>query len=159
MSTLKTAKWHQLVPISSPHITQSSYINPWQNSSASHVLNYSWLSACQGGMEPFEDHLSTHGCLTSLINKPQQKQPGQRSAPNLAELLDNVYSCHVMVKNVSCCCVCGSQLFSNPVKHTYLNTHSLVSDSKWLHLVVSYTAAWIIIRKGRWRKVDILTRY
>ena len=23
-------------------------LNPWQNSSASHVENYSWLSACQG---------------------------------------------------------------------------------------------------------------
>ena len=24
--------------------------NPWQNSRASHAVNYSWLSACQGDM-------------------------------------------------------------------------------------------------------------
>ena len=28
---------------------------------------------CQGKMEPFEDHPSTCGCLTSLRNKPQKK--------------------------------------------------------------------------------------
>ena len=27
-SQLKTAKWHEVVPFSSPHITQSSYVNP-----------------------------------------------------------------------------------------------------------------------------------
>ena len=55
-------------------------LNPWPNSSASRVVNYSWLSACQGDMEPFEGNPSTHGCLTSLRNKPQQKQPRQLSA-------------------------------------------------------------------------------
>ena len=38
---------------------------------------YSWLSACQGEMKPFEDQTSTGGHLTSLTNKPQQKQPGK----------------------------------------------------------------------------------
>ena len=33
----------------------------------------------QGEMEPFEGHSSTHGCLTSLRNKPWQKQPGHLS--------------------------------------------------------------------------------
>ena len=53
------------------------------NLSASHAMNYSWLSACPGEMEPFKDHpiASTHGHLTSLRNKPQQKQPGQPSLP------------------------------------------------------------------------------
>ena len=60
------------------HIKQ---LNPWQNSSVGHVVNYSWLSACQGEMEPFQDHLHTHGRLTSLRNKPQLKLPGQLSAP------------------------------------------------------------------------------
>ena len=32
-------------------------------------------------MEPFKDHPSTRGHLTSLRNKPQQKQPGQSSVP------------------------------------------------------------------------------
>ena len=55
-------------------------LNPWPNSSANRVGNYSQLSACQGEMEPFEDDPNTHGCLTSLRSKPQQKQPGQLSA-------------------------------------------------------------------------------
>ena len=38
----------------------------------SRVVNNSWLSACHGEMEPFEDYLSTHGYLTSIRNKPQQ---------------------------------------------------------------------------------------
>ena len=56
-------------------------LNPWPNSSASRVVNYSQLSACQGDMQPFEGDPYTHGCLTNLRNKPQQKQPGQLSAP------------------------------------------------------------------------------
>ena len=51
-------------------------LNPWPNSSASHVVNYSWLSVCQGEVETFENHPSTHGCLTSLRNRPQRKQLG-----------------------------------------------------------------------------------
>ena len=56
-------------------------LNPWQNSSSSRVVNYNQLSACPWEMEEFKDHPSTRGCLTSLRNKPQQKQPGQFSAP------------------------------------------------------------------------------
>ena len=63
--------------ISTYHTKQ---LNPWSNSSASHVVNYSQLSACQGDMEPFEGDPSTCGCVTNLRNKPQQKQPGQLSA-------------------------------------------------------------------------------
>ena len=59
-------------------------LNPWPNSSASLVMNYSWLSVYQGDVEPFEGDLNTRGCLTSLRNKPQQKQPEQLSASILA---------------------------------------------------------------------------
>ena len=55
-------------------------LNPWPNSSTSRVVNYSQLSACQGDMQPFEGYPYTHGCLTRLRNKPQQKQPRQLSA-------------------------------------------------------------------------------
>ena len=55
-------------------------LNPWLNSSASRVVNYSQLSLCQGDMEPFEGNPSTRGRLTSVRNKPQQKQPRQLSA-------------------------------------------------------------------------------
>ena len=56
-------------------------LNPWPNSSASCVVYYSQLSACQGKMEQFEDHPSDCRCLISLRNKLQQKQPGQLSVP------------------------------------------------------------------------------
>ena len=82
-SSLKPAKWHPLVRFLPPHITQGRE-NPWPNSSASRVVNYSWLSACQEDMEPFKGDPSTHGHLTSLRNKPQQKQPRQLSASILA---------------------------------------------------------------------------
>ena len=55
-------------------------LNPCPNSSASRVVNYSQLSACQWDMQPFEGDPYTRGRLTSLRNKPQQKQPGQLSA-------------------------------------------------------------------------------
>ena len=55
-------------------------LNPWPNSSASRVVNYSQLSACQGDMQPFEGDPYTRGRLIGLRNKPQQKQPGQLSA-------------------------------------------------------------------------------
>ena len=55
-------------------------LNPWPNLSASRLVNYSWLSPCQGDMEPFEGNPSTHGGLTSPRNKAQQKQPRKCSA-------------------------------------------------------------------------------
>ena len=90
-------------------------LNLWPNSSGSHVLNYSQLSSCQGEMELFEDHPSTCGHLTShsksSLSNFQYKY--------LHELLVNVYTCCLMVKSVSCCCVCGSLLFSNPVTNVF----------------------------------------
>ena len=52
--------------------THTRQLNPWQNSSASRVVNYRWMSTCEGQLELFEDHLSTRECLTSLRNNPQQ---------------------------------------------------------------------------------------
>ena len=75
---MKIAKWHQLVPFSAQHITQSS------RQTHQPVMVDSWQSACPGEIEPFKDHSSTHGCLTSLRNKSQQKQPRQLLAPNNA---------------------------------------------------------------------------
>ena len=54
-------------------------LNPWPNSSASCVMNYSQLSVCQGDMEPFKGDLGIRGCLINLRNKPKQKQPQQLS--------------------------------------------------------------------------------
>ena len=90
-------------------------LNPWPNSSSSYVVNYSYLSICQGDMQPFEGDPDTRGCLTSLRNKPQQNSLANFQHHYLAELLVNVYSYRLMVKSVSCCCVRGKLLFSNPV--------------------------------------------
>ena len=79
-SLLKPAKWHPLVSFSPPHTYHTKKLNPWPNSSVNRVVNYSQLSACQGDMQPFEGDPYTRGRLTSLRNKPQQKQPGQLSA-------------------------------------------------------------------------------
>ena len=62
----------------------TKHLYPWLNSSASDVVNYSWLPAYQGGVEPFEGNPSTRGCLTSPRNKPQQKQPEKLLASLLA---------------------------------------------------------------------------
>ena len=59
------------------HIKQ---LNKQPTSSSSFVVIYSQLSVSPAYMEPFKDHTSTHGYLTSLKNKPQQKQPAQFSA-------------------------------------------------------------------------------
>ena len=91
--------------------------NPWQNSSASHVVNYSQLSACQGDMQPFEGDPYTLGRLKSLRNKPQQKHPGKLSTHQyLAELLVNVYSYCLMVK-VCLAIVCVEAVFSQIWSH------------------------------------------
>ena len=117
-SELITAKWHQLVLVSAPRNTQNSYINPFPTSPASRVVIYSWLAAFPVEMEPFKDHSRTRGHLIGLRNKPQQNQPGQLSAQvvkYLPEMLVNVYSYRVMEKSVSCCCVRGGRVISNPV--------------------------------------------
>ena len=62
-SKLKTFKRHQLVPFLAAHI-------PWPNTSASHMVNNSRLSACPGKMK----HSWTSD---NLRNKPQQKQLGK----------------------------------------------------------------------------------
>ena len=83
-------------------------------------VNYSWMSACQVDVQPFEGNLSTCGCLTSLRNKAQQKQPSNFQHQYLPELLISMYSYHLMMKSVSCCCVGGTRPFSNLV--TYVGT-------------------------------------
>ena len=93
----------------------------------SRVVNYSWLFACLGDVEPFEVHPSICGSLTSFRNQPQEKTMGNFQHQYLPEQLVNVYSYCVIVKSVFCCCVHGSRLFSNPVTYStaqsQLDTH------------------------------------
>ena len=85
MFSLKPAKWHPLVSFTPPHTIQ---LNPWPNSSAkliSQLCGELQPAVCLSrDVEPFEGDPSTHGYLTSLRNKPQQKEPGQLSASTLA---------------------------------------------------------------------------
>ena len=93
----------------------TKHLNPWPSSLASHVVNYSHLSSCPGNMELFEGDLSTCVRLTSFSTKPQQSSLGNFQHQYLSELLVHLYSYHFMVKSVSCCCMRGSRLISNPV--------------------------------------------
>ena len=76
----KTSQMASIGVIFTSTLYHTKQLNPWPNSSASRVVNYSQLSACQGDMQPFEGDPYTCGRLTSLRNKPQQKQRGQLSA-------------------------------------------------------------------------------
>ena len=91
--------------ISTYHTKQ---LNPWLNASASCVVNYSRLSACQGYVEPFGGDPSTRGHLTSLRTSHSKSSPGNFQHQHWPELLVDVYVYRLMVKSVSCCCVCGS---------------------------------------------------
>ena len=52
-------------------LTSTYQLNPWLNSSVSHVVNITVAYLSPGKTKPFKDHPSTHGHLTSLRNKPQ----------------------------------------------------------------------------------------
>ena len=101
-------------------------LNPWPNSSASRVVNYSRLSACQGEMEPFEGDQSTRGRLTSLRNKPQQKQPRQLSASIHASIVSQCIQ--LSFDGEKCVAiVCVEGVFSQIRSHIVLKLYSLVS--------------------------------
>ena len=90
-----------------------------KNSSASCVVNYSQLSVCQGDMEPFKGDPSTRGRLRSQETSHSKSNLGNFQHQYLPELLVNMYSYHFDgEKSVSCCCVRGRWLFSNPVTLT-----------------------------------------
>ena len=91
-------------------------LNPWPNSSASRVVNYSQLSACHAGDC---SHLKVTRALVDVLQASEtshsKSSPGNFQHQYLPELLVNVYSYRLVVKSVPSCCVCGSRLFSNPV--------------------------------------------
>ena len=121
-------------PFSPSHITHvaTKQLNPWPSSSASCVVNYRLLSACQGNMEPFKGYPSTHGHLKSLRNKPQQikRSVGNFQHRYLTELLVNVYSYHLMVKSVSCCC-------GHRIQSWFFSTESC-HIGRYIHIATSY---------------------
>ena len=94
-------------------------------------------------MEPFKDHLSTHGDLTRLRNTPQQKQPSDVHLKYLPESLVNAYTYHLMVKvclAVVCVKASFSQIRSNTYTHacmmhtvTHPHTHSHIHPCMYAH--------------------------
>ena len=126
----KTAKWHSLVPFSPPYtLYYTKQPNPWPNSSASCAVNYSQLFACQG----IWNHLQVTQALVDVWQTSETSHSksslGNVQHQYLAELLVNVYSYCLMVKSVSCYCVHGSRLFSNPV--TYIISQYLYMTLQW----------------------------
>ena len=115
-------------------------------SPATHVVIYNQLSGCPGELEPFKDYLSICGCLISLRNNPQQKQPGWPLAPILS-LLVNVYGYHVIVKTVSYCCAYGSSCAYGSRRLSNLVTYiaviswiiAMINFYMWLQWPDSYT--------------------
>ena len=49
------------------------------------------------------------------------KAPWATFSNDTCLMLANVYGYRVMVKSVSCCCVHGSRVFSNPCSHKFAN--------------------------------------
>ena len=66
----------------------------------------------------------------------------------MPQLLVNVYSYRLMVKSVSCCCVRGRRLFSNPVTFMNLQTSYLQSNlSKNLQAVLIYPRIYNVMNQ------------
>ena len=93
-------KTSQMVSIGAIFITtyHTKQLNPWPNSSANHVVNYSWLSACQGNMQPFEGDTNTGGCRQTSETSHSKSSMGNFQHQYLPELLVSVYSYCLMVK-------------------------------------------------------------
>ena len=92
-------------------------LNPWPNSSTSCVVNHSRVSACQREMESFEGDPSIPDVQQALETSHRKISLGNFQHHYLTEWLVNVYSYHLMVKSVSCCCVCVEASFSQIQSH------------------------------------------
>ena len=94
--------------------------NPWPNSPASQVVNYSCCLLVKGICRQLK-------ATRTLVDVWQASETSHsKSSPNvfqhqyLPELLVNVYGYHLMVKSLTLCCVCGRWLFSNLVTFLFL---------------------------------------
>ena len=118
ISTLKTSSFGAIYT-STYHTKQ---LNPWLNSSARREVSYSHLSACPEGMDPLK--------FTRVLVDIWQASEASHSKSSLdniqhqylPELVVNLCSYCLMVKSVSCCCMHGSQLFSNQVTTYFLSS-------------------------------------
>ena len=153
-------------------------LNPWRNSSANRVVNYSRLSACQLS----QGRWTTRAVIWRLARthswtyEKLQKQAKAKAAWVTFSIKTwiCVYSYPLMVKMcLAVVCAHGRRLFSNPV--TYYNlvfscTIIIVLSIKLIHIVTYYTihmqpyGCWSIteksVRPGRfWRDRSLARNY
>ena len=95
---------------------RTKQLNPWPNSSASHVANYSWLLLAKGMCS----HLKVTWALMDIWQASEtshsKSSPGNFQHQYLPELLVNVYSYRLMVK-VCFAVVCVEAGFSQIRSH------------------------------------------
>ena len=109
-----------------PSTYYTKQLNPWANLSASSVVNYSWLSACQGEREPLKITRSLMYAWPASETIHGKSSLGKLQYQYLPELLVNVYCYFLIEKSVSfycvcvcvCVCVCGRQTFSKLVTNS-----------------------------------------
>ena len=98
---------------------------------------YSQLSACPVEMEPFKNHYEQSWMSDKTQKHATAKVAWAAFSTDLPEMLGSVYSYCVMVKGVSCCCVHGRRLFSNPI--TYI---SYLYYTKEVIIVMQSSNVW-----------------
>ena len=85
--------------------------NPWPNSSANRIANYSWLCACLGERKPFkEEAVWALVDIWQAIVKVSWVTFSTNACPNC---------CTAIVWWRTCCCVRGRWIFSNPVTNRW----------------------------------------
>ena len=97
MGTLKTAKWHPLYGVIFSSMYHTKQLNPWANSSASHEVKYSWLSACQGRWSHLKITQAFMNVQQASETSHNKSSLWQLSVP-MPKLLVNVYRYYLMVK-------------------------------------------------------------
>ena len=121
MSLLKPVKWHPLVPT---HITQNSYIH-----GQTHQPVMWWITADCLLATGICNHLKLTQALMDVWQASETNHSksisGNFQHQYLPKLLINVYIYYLMVKSMSCCCVCVRQLFSNSVTYVFLKFDNL----------------------------------
>ena len=149
-------KTSQMASIGSIFTTtyHAKQLNPWLNSLANHMVNYSWLSAYQGDVEPFKGDPSTSGCLTSPINKPQQKQPGQPSASLLVWIVSHCVRLSFDGERYVLLLCVWKPAFLKSSHNFYYSSTTLAFCKKYS----GKTSTYPNYLKGHWKQIDMFLK-
>ena len=80
----------------------TKHLNPWPNSSASHVVNYRCLYACPGEMEPFKEHLSSEHLWKSDKSQKQTTAKAVWATFNINACLNCWLMCMLSIGGGQC---------------------------------------------------------